>query len=143
MIDITYRVDEDGKPQIGKLKREAITAFHKEQAGKYVVMKLEKKKKKRSNQQNAYYWGVCIPIIQTGLTDAGYEGMNKDKTHDMLKLLFLRDIVDGDGEPIAVIKETKELTTTEFADYIAELQQWASEFLNVYIPDPNEWDSEK
>ena len=35
-------------------------------------------------------------------------------------------------------KSTAELTTTQMMDYVSEIQQFAAEYLNVIIPDPNE-----
>ena len=33
---------------------------------------------------------------------------------------------------------SSEMTTTDFMEYINEVQKWSAEFLNVDIPDPNE-----
>ena len=136
-LEYTGKV-QDGKLEIVHRKKmaEEVKAFE----GNNVVITIKRKKKKRSTPQNAYYWGVVVPIVQQGLKDAGFQGMSKEKTHDFLKLEFLKDILVNEetGEAIGVIKSTTELSTSEFMDFLAEVQQWASEFLNVYIPDPNE-----
>ena len=56
----------------GNLKRnreqikQAIASFE----GKEIIITIDKAKKTRSNNQNNFYWGVCIPLIQSGLKDA-------------------------------------------------------------------------
>ena len=30
------------------------------------------------------------------------------------------------------------MTTSQFMDYIVDIQKWSAEFLNVQIPNPNE-----
>lgn len=141
MSDI--KLEYQGKVTNGVLNvvhRKRMAEDIKQFEGKHVMITIAKKKRKRSNPQNKFYWGVVIPMVKQGLRDAGYPIMGNDKVHDYLKLEFLRDIVASEetGDMITVIKSTTELSTSEFMDFIAQLQQWASEFLNIYIPDPNE-----
>jgi len=42
------------------------------------------------------------------------------------------------GEVITSIRATSSLTTSEMMDFIADIQQWSAETLELYIPDPNE-----
>ena len=102
---------------------------------------IRKKKKKRSNRQNSYYHGIVIPSVLDGLIDAGYERkeLNSEVVHEFLRKTFLKKVIANDsGEFIEVIKHTSELSTVEMMEYIADIQQWASEFLNIIIPNPNE-----
>ena len=114
---------------------EAVKLF----TGKQIVLTLEKKKNKRSISQNAYLHGVVFPVACDGLNDVGYR-VSLEETKTLLKQKFLiKEFVnENTGEIIESIKDTSELTTTEMMDFIAEIQQWASEYLSVYIPDPNE-----
>ena len=96
--------------------------------GKAVEVVVRKKKNHRSGAQNAYYWGIVIDII------SGATGFTPQESHDAMRFKFLTDI---QGE-LPKVKSTSELTTVEFLDYIALIQQWASEFLDCYIPEPNE-----
>ena len=57
---------------------------------------------------------------------------------DNAKYSESRVLVNESGEFIEIIRSTTSLSTSEFMDFIAEIQQWTSEFLGVYIPDPNE-----
>ena len=102
---------------------------------------IRKKKKKRSNRQNSYYHSIVIPIVLDGLIDAGYERkeLNSEVVHEFLRKTFLKKVITNDsGEFIEVIHHTSELSTVEMMEYIADIQQWASEFLNIIIPNPNE-----
>lgn len=105
---------------------------------KEVEICIRKKKKYRSFSQNRYYWGCVIPIIRAALHDTGIKFGN-ESTHEMLKLKFLKeDVHVKDGEFITRIRSTKELSTSEFMDYTAQIQRWASEFLGCVIPDPGQ-----
>ena len=99
--------------------------------GKAVEVVVRKKKKHRSGAQNAYYWGIVIDII------SGATGFTPQEAHDAMRFKFLIATTFNSID-IKRIKSTSELTTVEFLDYIALIQQWASEFLDCYIPEPNE-----
>jgi hypothetical protein len=108
--------------------------------GSEIVITIQEAKKRRSNPQNSFYHAVCIPIMQQALKDAGYL-MTNESVHDMLKLRFLKESIlvnEESGEYIERIKSTTELTTTQFAEYILDIQKFAVEYFNVQIPNPNE-----
>ena len=99
--------------------------------GKRVELTIERQKSKRSISQNAYYW-VLVGILSE------HTGFTKEEMHDVLKFKFLKvPVIIGDEE-VYTAKSTTKLSKSEFMDFIAELQIWASETLNVYLPDPNE-----
>lgn len=110
--------------------------------GSDVVISFEKPKKKRSNPQNAFYWGVCIVLVQQGLKDATGEFRSADNIHyNILLPLFapLRELVNTtSGEITSERLTSSDMTTTQFAEFIMEIQNWAKEFLNIDIPNPNE-----
>ncbi len=97
--------------------------------------------KVRSLSQNAYYHGCCVPAVKQGLRDIGYDDIkNNEQAHEFLKNRFLKRYVSKNGNPEEVIElpgSTANLTTTEFMDYIAEIQKFAAEWFGVVIPDPN------
>jgi len=43
-----------------------------------------------------------------------------------------------EGEFITRIKSTTELSTSEFMDFIADIQRWSAELFGVVIPDPGQ-----
>jgi len=128
----------------GNLKRnreqikQAIASFE----GKEIIITIDKAKKTRSNNQNSYYWGVCIPLIQSGLKDATGEFRSSENIHyNILLPLFSPsvEIINIDtGQVLTERISSSEMTTIQFMEYVMEIQKWSSEFLNVDIPDPNE-----
>lgn len=107
--------------------------------GKQVVIEIDKWKNERSLLQNNYYWGVVVPLVREGLKDAGMK-MSKEETHELLKYKFLQveKVNEETGEVFKFLGSSAELTTTQFMDYISDIQQWSSEYLSVSIPSPNE-----
>jgi hypothetical protein len=109
---------------------------------KDVVITFSKPKKSRSNNQNNFYWGVVLPLIQKGLLDATGELRSNDNIHyNILLPLFAptNEIINIDtGECINERLTSSEMTTTQFCEYILEIQKWAAEFLGIDIPSPNE-----
>ena len=107
-------------------------------AGKRVTVTIETAKKKRSLEQNAYYFGCVVPIMQATFNQLGND-FSREQTHDILRAKFLTvDIVNVDEVIAQRIKSTTELTTTQFAEYILQIQQWAASTFYVHVPDPNE-----
>lgn len=105
---------------------------------KQITIEVTRKKKKRSNPQNAYYWAVVVQMVRLGIIDMG-ERVTIKQAHDVLKNRFLKETkVDGESGEIILeyTRSTSDLSTLEMLDYIAQCQQFASEYLGVTIPDP-------
>lgn len=118
------------------LIKDAIATFE----GKQIVIKIEKFKKKRSTQQNRFYYGVIIPIVQNCLKEAGHV-MTTESTHDLIKLKFLKETLfvnETTGEVIERIKSTTELSTSQFMDLLAEINNFTFEYFGVSLPSPND-----
>ena len=113
-------------------------AFADLKDGRY-LMEL-KKSNTRSLNQNAYYHGIVVPLVKDGLRTAGYNDVRTNEdAHEVLKYLFLKKkIPNQHAEFVELIGSTASLTTVEFMEYIAAIQQWATEYLNITIPDPNQ-----
>lgn len=93
---------------------------------------IEPHKKTRTNLQNRYYWFIVNLIAE----EVGYI---PDIMHGHLKKLLSCEEFDmPDGSTHSEAQSTKYLTTVEFEDYLSRIRQWASDFLNMYIPLPNE-----
>lgn len=137
-INITTSIVNGVFKRNRNLVLQAIQSFN----GKEVVITFSKPKKSRSNNQNSFYWGVVLPLIQNGLLDATGELRSYDNIHYKILLpLFAptNEIVNKDtGECIIERLTSSDLTTTQFCEYIIEIQKWAAEFLAIDIPSPNE-----
>ena len=97
--------------------------------------------RKRSLPQNAYYWAVMVPLVRRGLYDSGYDEVRTDdEAHEVIKQVHLkRNIVSKQtGDVIEIPGHTSKLTIPEFNEFIESVCRWSAEFLNVYIPSPNE-----
>ena len=109
--------------------------------GSYTLI-IEKQYNRRSNPQNAYLWGVVYPIVRDGLIDTGFDEFKQDydleMTHELCKFRFLKtEIVSEDGEVMEIIGSTRRLRTVEFMEYLNSIGKWASEYLSVFIPEPD------
>lgn len=102
-----------------------------------VVLTVEEDKGSRSSQANRYYWGVVVELIHAGLKDLGHE-VSREGTHELLKFRFLKEDkpIGSDGEFITTVRSTSELDKEEFGAYIEHCVRFASEYLNVVIPEP-------
>lgn len=61
--------------------------------------------------------------------------------HELLKQRFLHnglEVADVNGESVKMPSSTRNCSTGEFMDYLAQIERWAQEFLNVTIPAPGE-----
>lgn len=136
----TYGNIRDGKLKISFQDRftEAINAF----PDCRILLTVRKIYNTRSIQQNAYLHGVIIPEVQKGLIEAGYSAneVTMDAVKDLLKYRFAKkEIVNTTtGETMEIVQPTHEMTTAEMTDFIEDVRRFAQEYLNVYIPSPNE-----
>ena len=109
-----------------KLKRHLIPF-----RGQTVEVTVERRRKRRTQEQNAYYWGVVIRMIAE---ECGYRTAEEQQgVHNALREMFL----PRKGK-LQIASSTATLDTVQFTDYIEQVRQWAAEELGIYIPDPNE-----
>lgn len=97
--------------------------------------------RKRSLQQNAYYWGVVVPMVKEGLRNEGFDEVTEDEeAHEIIKHLHLKKMVvsKNTGDCIELGGSTAKLSITEFNELIERVCKWAAEYLNIVIPSPNE-----
>lgn len=106
--------------------------------GKQVLIRIERRGSKRSNPQNRYYWGVVVQEVKLGLLNIGYD-LSAEETHYFLKERFNPVfIANKQGEALQVAGSTTQMNKTDFSEYIERVAQWASEYLSIRIPSPNE-----
>jgi hypothetical protein len=92
----------------------------------------------RSNNQNAYYFGVIVSMCRDAISEAYGESMSAEMAHDTLKeYCNFREIVKGD-KILRVTESTADLTTDQFEAYTQRCREWMFNWFNVVVPLPNE-----
>ena len=86
------------------------------------------KKQTRSQQQNAYYWGVVLDIIGKDL------GYSPEETHQIFTEMFL----SYEKDSRKFVKSTTKLNTKEMEEYLEKVRRFASTELSIFVPLPNE-----
>ena len=125
-----------GKVEGGKFKSEDAALFKKAfypHEGKRVDITVKRHRDNRSNNQNAYYFGVVVAMIGQAMGEDDMEAI-----HEVLKLEHNYYIATVGKKEIRVPMSTAELDTAAFEAYLERVRRWASEFLSLYIPLPNE-----
>ena len=104
--------------------------------GKPVEIIVRRRYAKKSNKQNKYYRAVVVKLIghEMGYRDTSTE---LGKVHGILLDKFFRE-TDDKGNTYIRSTKLDEWKTVEWEAKMGEIRQWASEFLNTYIPLPNE-----
>lgn len=96
---------------------------------------------KRSLKQNNFYWLILTEYIQPGLYELGYRSIKtKDDAHLFCTNEFLKAHVVNEltGEIKVHVRSTTELTTIEWEAYREDINQFASEYLGIVLPEPGE-----
>lgn len=108
--------------------------------GEY-VWEIKPYKPKRSNQQNAYYWAVIVPLVEKGLRDIGFDEIrDAEDAHEAIKSLFFKKILHNETHEeltIETVTSTTKFSKEEFSEKIDMIIKWAWEYLAVSIPLPN------
>lgn len=121
----------------GKFKPKSVEVLKSLPDGKYQI---DKKKNKRSNEQNAYLYGVVIPLITKWWNDNKKEDtplLNHNDIHDWIQArgYWGYKVVGKETIP----KRSSDITTIEMMAGFNQLQidyaKWG-----LIIPDPNQTD---
>lgn len=107
---------------------------------------VKKVRKPRSNDQNGWLWGCIYPMLLEALLDAGWEFVSVEQVHEFFKAQMTVDKVVNKhtGEIIEFPGSTAMMDTVTFSTYCEKLREYAREFLNIEIPDPDRfWKDEK
>jgi hypothetical protein len=94
-------------------------------------------KRPRTNQQNAYLWGVVYPTI----IEAGGEtlrGWQCDDLHEyFLGEIYGWEVLEGMGRKrMKPIRRSSRMTRVEFMDYLEQISQRCAN-LGIVIPEPS------
>lgn len=134
-LELTGHIDESGRMTIHH--RPALEEWARQNPGKNILVKFEKRGSKRSLPQNRYYHGIVVQSVMLGLREIGYS-LSHDETHFFLKQKFNPVQVPGNGGAVIELPgTTTQLNKIEFGEYIERIAQWAAEYLSIEIPAPN------
>lgn len=128
----------DGKfRQNTDLIKQAVQEFE----GKEIAIIFKRKYKKRTNEQNSFYWGVWIPILQRAIKESWGEFKTPAEVHDILKWnCNYEDKVNEDTGAFARVPvSSTKLNTYEWEfEFKQRIRQFAMDFFNLVLPEPNE-----
>jgi hypothetical protein len=147
-LEYTVIINPDGTWQKNERVREEVRKmFHTEGYTTYLTMTFFGADKKRTDDQNAYYWAVVIPMVTAGFILQGNElriGSNRDYAlvHEMMKERFIPEgdmvFFDRNGTKYGLKeKTTTALDTRAFNKYIRDIKSWSFDCLGLDIPEPN------
>lgn len=83
---------------------------------------------------NGYLWGTLYKAIGDHLGYFTDEEM--DQLHHWVQLAVGNVRVMPDGAKVAA--GTRHMSGGEFAEYCSKVRMWASQYLGLYLPEPNE-----
>jgi hypothetical protein len=136
-LELNGHIDDAGVLHVQN--RDRLVEWARHYPGKNVVIRFERKSSKRSSPQNRYYFGVVVKEITLRLRELGHTWIQDEDVHELMKLKFnYEQIVSEHGEVMELPKSTAMLTKTQFAEYVDRIRMWASDFLGLEIPDPNQ-----
>ena len=134
-LELTGHIDQDGAMTIHN--KPALSEWARQNPGRNILVKFERRGSKRSLPQNRYYHGVVVQSVMLGLREIGYS-LSHDETHFFLKQKFNPvQIPNKEGEAIELPGSTTQMNKTDFGEYIDRIAQWAAEYLSVVIPPAN------
>jgi hypothetical protein len=140
MAKLTYFGSVDNAGILKITNRNAFNADLRDLSGKEIRLTIERKAK-RSDPQNRYLHGVIIPIVKAHLLDLGWKDAKSNdwvKNYIKYNCLIVECVNEENGEVIKSLGETSGLTTSEFMDFVADIQQWAATELGLIVPDPGQ-----
>lgn len=98
------------------------------------ILTIEPDKLKRTSPQNRYYHGVVLQTLRQCLTANGHK-VNAQQVHDLMRMKFLSETLDVNGQSITSMRSTTELNVEEFGNYIDSIVQLVAEWFGVVVPE--------
>lgn len=135
-----FIIDVDKEGRIPEITRKAIAGLIAKVPGKRIKITIALYKRRRSENQNAFYWGVILPMMKDAINEYGNQ-MNEDEAHEFIKeeiWKHTKTITRPDGSKKPIIRSSTELTTTEWEEKIELTRAWAAFELGLILPYPNE-----
>lgn len=123
----------------GYFNLRTIREFFRTASNGSYMLTITKQRRGRTLNQNDWLWGCVYPILLDGLLDAGWEFTSVEQVHEFFKKQMAQDKVVNysTGEIVEIPRSTATMDTQQFSMYIDALREYAEEFLNVTIPEPD------
>lgn len=134
-VSINTRIEGGKFKRNNRLIKQAIHDFE----GKEIEIIFKRKYKQRSLQQNRFYFGPILEFFQGLFLESWGEIKSKEEIHEILKFTcnYEEKVNPATGEIIRIAKSTTELTTSGWMDFELQLKQFAQDYFNAVLPEPN------
>lgn len=113
-----------------RMPMDRLNAFFADHKGERVVVRFEAAAPGSTALQLAYYFNYIVPTIQTALWETG------DRRTEKQVDLWLRQQCGSCYNDFGGLLEARQISKTDFSDFLEWLKQFAAENLYVYIEDP-------
>ena len=113
-----------------RMPMDRLKAFFADHKNQRVVVRFEAAAPGSSELQLAYYFNYIVPTIQTALWETG-----ERKTEKQVDL-WLRQQCGSCYNDYGGLLEARQISKTDFSEFLEWLKQFAAENLYVYIEDP-------
>lgn len=129
------RIDAEGKLTLSDQEQHVRKNYLKRLAGKDVDVIVKVHRNQRSLDQNAWHWGIAVPIIADAL---GYDKDEHDELHYALVAKCFGTHADARlGADVPNVRSSK-LTTAQFSEFMEWEVRWAAKEHGIIVPLPNE-----
>jgi len=130
------RVSADGERiEFAKQERTVRRNYLKRLAGQAIDCVIKVHRNQRSLDQNAWHWGVAIPIIADAL---GYDKDEHEELHyQLVALCFGMHRDERLACDVPNVRSSK-LTTAQFSEFMEWEVRWAAREHGIVVPLPNE-----
>jgi hypothetical protein len=129
------RIFPNGTPKSAIVNSVAVLVRQLDESRAWVVT-VEEFRRPRTNQQNAFLWGVVYPcVIEAGNLD----GWTPNDLHEyFLGECFGWETLEGMGrKKVKPVKRSSRLNKQEFSDYLEFISAKCAD-MGIVIPEPNE-----
>lgn len=128
-------VTEDGRVLFDEDERRLRQNYLRQMAGKRVDVTVKVHRNQRSLDQNAWHWGVAIPVIANAI---GYDKHEHDDLHYALVAKCFGTHFDEKLKQDVPNVRSSSLTTAQFSELMEWEVRWAATEYGIVVPLPNE-----
>ncbi len=136
MLEFFIHTDSEAKVTSGRVLRKYFDQLKPNKNYKVII----KEAGRRTLPQNSFFHAI-LPDIQKGLYDMGFrEVKTTEDAKIVVKNLFLKTVIKNEetGEEIPIVRETHKLSKMEMMEFLDEIIQWCSQYLNIVIAHPGQ-----